>query len=75
MTNINSGKNPKALGTKLKKARESANITQAEVAEIVGVTVNYYARLERGEVTPSLDILTKTMKLLKIKTLDISELS
>ncbi|MFA6963865.1 MAG: helix-turn-helix transcriptional regulator [Patescibacteria group bacterium] len=72
---MNSNKNLNDLGNKFRKARESANLTQAEVAEVVGVTVNYYARLERGEVKPSLDILAKIMKLLKIKTLDVSELS
>ena len=73
MTNSNSNKNLKDFGNKFKKARESASLTQEGVASIVGVSVNYYARIERGEVSPSLDILLEIMKTLKIKTLDVSE--
>lgn len=73
MTNSNINKNLKDFGNKFKKARESANLTQEGVAGVVGVSVNYYARIERGEVSPSLDILLIIMKTLKIKTLDVLE--
>ena len=39
----------KDLGDKLKRAREKAKMTQAEVAAKAGIHVNYYARIERGE--------------------------
>ena len=60
------------FGDKLKKAREEAGLTQVEVAEAADVNVNYYARIERGEVSPSLERLKKVMKVLKIKTLNLS---
>ena len=60
------------IAKKLKKARKATGLTQIEVAEKVNVSVNYYARIERGEVSPSLETLKDIMKILKIKTLEIS---
>lgn len=56
----------KALGNRLRKARERANLTQAEVAEKAEITVTYYAMAERGEVNPSFDILYKLIKIFKV---------
>lgn len=52
---------------KIKKARERAKLTQAEVAEKVGLDVTYYARIERAEIDPSGSKLTKLFEFLKIK--------
>lgn len=60
------------IGKRFKKVRKDAKLTQLEVAEKVNVSVNYYARIERGEVTPSLETLKDIMKTLKIKSLEIS---
>lgn len=38
-----------------------------EVAEKAGIHVNYYARSERGEVTPRVDIVESVAKELKIR--------
>lgn len=62
----------KDLGDTLRKARRRANLTQAQVAADIDVHVNYYARIEREEHTPSLEVLHKIMKVLKIKNLNIS---
>ena len=59
------------LGNKLRKVREEAKLTQAEVAALAGVHVNYYARIERGEENPSFEKLQGIMRALKIKSLDI----
>lgn len=50
----------------LKKARKKAELTQAEVAEKADISVNYYARIERGEVNPTADIIDSIAKALKI---------
>lgn len=50
----------------LKESREKAGLTQAEVAEKAGIHFNYYARVERGEVTPRVDIVEKIAQALKI---------
>ena len=60
------------IAKKIKKGRERSGLTQLEVAEKIKVSVNYYARIERGEVNPSLETLKDIMRILKIKTLKIS---
>jgi len=59
--------NAKDLGTKFKKVREEENFTQAQVAKKAQIHVNYYARIERGEVVPRWDIVSKVAKALSIK--------
>ena len=59
------------LGDKLRKAREKAGKTQAEVADHAEINVSYYAQIERGEVNVSFDKLQSIIKVLKIKSLDI----
>jgi transcriptional regulator with XRE-family HTH domain len=61
----------KRLGEKVRKAREKARLTQAEVAEKADINVSYYAQIERGEVNLSIDKLQSIAKVLKIKSLDI----
>lgn len=60
------------IAEKLKKARKEAKLTQFQVAEKVNLSANYYARIERGEVNPSLETLKDLMGILKIKALKIS---
>lgn len=57
----------KELSEKLKRAREKANLTQLEVAEKAAMHVNYYARIERGEINTSYEKLHKIAEVLKIK--------
>jgi len=59
------------IGKNLKKARLNAKLTQKQVAEKIEVHVNYYARVERDEENPSLEILKKLTKILKVKSSDI----
>lgn len=61
----------KKLGDKVRKAREKARLTQAEVAEKADINVSYYAQIERGEVNLSIDKLQSIAKVLKIKSLEI----
>ena len=60
------GSEDKKLAKILKDAREKAGLTQAEVAEKAGIHFNYYARVERGEVTPRVDIVENLARALKI---------
>ena len=59
------------LGKNLKKARNSAHLTQVQVAEKVGINVNFYARIERGEVNASLETIKAILKVLKIKSSEV----
>lgn len=60
------------LGKILKEAREKAGLTQAEVAEKSGINTNYYAVVERGEDNISYKKLQRVLKVLNIKSLDVS---
>lgn len=53
------------IGNKLKRSRLKLGLNQAEVAEKVGINTNYYARIERGVVNPSLKTLQQILKVLK----------
>lgn len=55
------------VGRKLKEAREKKKLTQVEVAQKVGLNTNYYAVIERGEVTTSIENIEKICKALGIK--------
>lgn len=56
----------KYIGSELKEARLAMRITQAEVAEKVGADTNYYAKIERGEVVPSLTLIISVADVLNI---------
>lgn len=71
MVSKNDDKSRIELGNKLRKVREEAKLTQAEVATKAGIHVNYYARIERGEENPSFEKLQAVMRVLKIKSLNI----
>lgn len=68
---MNSPEAKRKLGEKLKKARIKAKMTQAEVAEKAGLSVNYYAVVERGEENISSENILKLETVLKIKILNI----
>ncbi len=44
----------KRIGTAARKARNSLGLTQEDAAEKIGVTVEFYSRIERGTALPSL---------------------
>lgn len=60
----------KGLGQQLKTLREKAGLTQAQVATKAGITVNYYARIERGEENPTWVKIEHIKKALGVKSLD-----
>ena len=61
----------RAVGIKLKQAREKKKLTQVEVAAKAEITDSYYARIERGEENPSMEVLQRIMKALAIKSSEI----
>ena len=58
---------PKTLGKKIQKARKDAKMTQEQLAEKVGVSTTYIGFIEQGRYAPSLEVLEKIAKRLKIK--------
>ena len=59
------------IGIGLKRLRNYHNLTQAEVAKKADISVNYYARMERDEVNPSLEVFKRVVKALDAKSSDI----
>lgn len=64
-------KDKKIMGQRLKEIRQGKIMTQAEVATKANITINYYARIERGEENPSFEILKGLANALKVKSSDI----
>lgn len=59
------------IAKNLKNARTEQGMTQLDVAEKAGISVNYYARIERADVKPSVETLEKIIKALNVKSSDI----
>ncbi len=54
--------NPKQFGTVMKNAHMDKKITQAELAEILDLSLSYLKDLERFKNTPSLEVFAKTIQ-------------
>lgn len=65
------GKSIKLIASKLRNTRRAQGMTQEDVATKAGLSTNYYARIERAEVSPSVETLEKLVKALKIKSSEI----
>ena len=57
----------KELWFQFKEAREKKSLSQANVAKQSGMTVTYYAMIERGEANPTWNKLKKLSKVLGLK--------
>jgi transcriptional regulator with XRE-family HTH domain len=67
MQTDSTGEVSKDLAEKIKTAREKLGLTQADVAKKAGMTVNYYAMIERGEVNLSSKKIDGILKALNLK--------
>ena len=47
------------IGKSIKERRKTLRVTQAQLAEIAGISVNTLYKIERGQANPTLDTLTK----------------
>ena len=61
----------KSLGGKVKYYREQRALYQVELADIVGVSTGYIGSIEQGVRSPSLKLLKKIAKALKIPPKDL----
>ena len=59
------------FGRKLKYLRKKIDLTQEQLAEKTGLSVDFIGMIERGERAPSFETIEKFAKVLKVK---ISEL-
>jgi transcriptional regulator with XRE-family HTH domain len=61
------------LGTNIKKARKSLNLTQSDLANLLGVTANYVAQIESSRKRPSMSLIKKISDSLKVRIFDLLE--
>ena len=61
----------KIICKRIKKFRKDRDLTQEDLAEKVGVSRVYIGYVEQGRNTPSLEILEKIAKALKVKITEI----
>lgn len=62
---------PKVVGNKVRRFRKKMGLTQEDVAYKVGISRAYMGYIEQGRNIPSLEVLEKIARVLKVK---ISEL-
>lgn len=61
----------KDLGRRVAETRRARSLTQAQLAEIAGVTPQYLARVEAGGENLTLDSVTKLANLLEVAVVDL----
>jgi len=59
------------VAKKLKEIRLDRGLRQFDVAEKAKIHPQYYAKIERAEVRPSIDMYERLAKALKVKASDI----
>lgn len=52
------------IGNILKTRRKELRITQPDLAEMAGISVNTLYKIERGQANPTLKVLTKLLDIL-----------
>lgn len=61
----------KQISDKFRKTRLKLGLTQIEFAKKADLNSNYYAKVERGEINPTLTTLKKIVKALGIKSSEV----
>ncbi len=56
----------KLFGTRLREIRKISQMTQADLAELVGVDPKYISRIELGIASPSFEMITKLAEAFKL---------
>ncbi len=64
-------KSNQKLGRNIQKARKIKGYTQEELAEVLNISRTHMGHIEQGRKTPSLELLEKIAKALKVKVRDL----
>ena len=64
-------KSMKTISSNIRNRRIELRMTQKELADKCGLSTNYISRIERAEVSPTINTLEKLVKALKSKSSDI----
>lgn len=62
---------PKILGQKVQKYRKKTGLSQEEAGHRAGISRAYMGYIEQGRNIPSLEVLQKIAKVLKVKLSDL----
>ncbi len=60
-----------SIGSGIRRARLKLGLTQAQVADQIGITGEYYARLERGHALPSVVVLREIALALNVDAAEL----
>jgi transcriptional regulator with XRE-family HTH domain len=52
------------IGKQIKKRRDTLGITQSDLAEMAGISVNTLYKIETGQANPSVKVLNKLAEIL-----------
>ncbi len=61
-------KRPDSLGTRMRKVRREADLTQKEIAELLGIKRDAYARYEINASNPPLQVLCEFARQMQVTT-------
>ena len=64
-------KSQQYIGKKLKEIREQRKLSQEEVAKTTGISITYYAGIERGEENPTIAVIESICKALRVQSSEI----
>lgn len=59
------------FGKNIRIVREKRGLSQERVSELVGISLSYYAGIERGEENPSFAVIKHLCRVLKVKSSEI----
>ncbi len=62
------------LGSRIKNAREATKLTQAQLAEASGLSINFVGLVERGKAIPSIRSLSRIADILGVSLAELFQL-
>jgi len=64
---------PRQMGTRIRKLRETRDMSQAELAKRARITREYVNKLEAGRYDPTVGVVTKLAKALGVPLTELLE--
>ena len=60
------------FGEKLRSLRKNKDLTQPELAEVIGIEQSYLSKLENGKSLPSNDVLNRILDVFSLTVGDLT---
>ena len=55
------------IGKSIKARRKTLNVTQSQIAELAGISINTLYKIERGQANPTMEIIDKIADVLGLE--------